>query len=149
MKMRMSAVVACTAGLVWPAGVVHAAPGDPVAGAEVGLEQDPGPGDTVLIGTTASDGTVTFSGLKPGRYRVMVIDRSQLKVPVRLAISGAETAAPVVSQPISEGQAGSKAYALGRDGKWVVTEVGGPNPQPGVAANVTAGTTQVKVESTR
>jgi hypothetical protein len=149
MKMRMATVVACVAGLAWPAGLVHAAPGDPVSGAEVGLEQDPGPGDTVLIGTTDREGSVTFSGLKPGRYRVMVIDRAQLKVPVRLTISGAATAAPVVSQPISEGQAGSKAYALGRDGKWVLTEVGGPNPQPGVTANVTAGTIKVKVESTR
>jgi hypothetical protein len=149
MKKLLTTVAACIAGLFIGAVSLHAAPGDPVAGAEVGLEQDPGPGDTVLIGTTDRDGNVSFTGLKPGRYRVMVIDRSQLKVPVRLTVSGPATAAPVISRPISEGQAGSKAYALGTDGKWVLTEVGGSNPQPGVAANVTSGTIKVKVESTR
>lgn len=149
MKMPIAAVVVSLASLAWPSGPGHAAPGDPVAGADVGLEQDSGPGDAVFIGTTDRDGSVTFANLKPGRYRVVVIDRAQLKVPVRLTVSGAPTAAALVSEPISEGQPGSKAYALGKDGKWVVTEVGGPNAPAGTTANVTSGTIKVKVETTR
>ncbi len=149
MKMLIAAVGACLASLVWPAGPIHAAPGDPVAGAEVGLEQESGPGDAVFIGTTDREGSVTFANLKPGRYRVAVVDRAQLKVPVRLTISGAPTALPLVSEPIAEGQPGSKAYALGKDGKWVLTEVGGPTPLAGTTANVTAGSIKVKVETTR
>ena len=88
----------------------------------------------------------SLSDLKPGRYRVVLTDKSKLTVPARVTISGT-AAAPLVSEPIAEGQYGSKAYALGPDGKWILTEVGAPNPQSGGAA--APGTIKVKVESTR
>ena len=102
----------------------------------------------VAKATTDREGNVSFSNLKPGRYRVVLIDRSKLKIPARVTISGT-AAAPLVSEPIAEGQPGSKAYALGKDGRWILTEVGAPSTQPGGASKVVPGTIKVKVESIR
>ena len=97
----------------------------PIAGTEVGLEHDPS-NEIVAKATTDREGNVTFGNLKPGRYRVVLTDKSKLTVPARVTISGT-AAAPRVSEPIAEGQYGSKAYALGPDDKWILTEVGAPS----------------------
>ena len=146
MKMFVALIASCAAGLVWTAAHAQTA-AKPVAGTEVGLEHDPS-NEMVAKGTTDREGNVTFSSLKPGRYRVVLTDKSKLTVPARVTISGT-AAAPIVSEPIPEGQYGSKAYALGKDGRWVLTEVGAPGPQSGGAANVAPGTIKVKVESIR
>ncbi|MDP1751176.1 MAG: SpaA isopeptide-forming pilin-related protein [Reyranella sp.] len=146
MKLFAGFIAACTAGLIWTA--THAqTTAKPIADTEVGLEHDPS-NEMVAKGTTDREGNVTFSNLKPGRYRVVLTDRSKLKVPARVTISGT-AAAPLVSEPIAEGQYGSKAYALGPDGKWILTEVGAPSTPSGGAANVVPGTIKVKVESIR
>jgi hypothetical protein len=146
MKMLVALIAACTASLVWT--TAHAQTMiKPIAGTEVGLEHDPS-NEMVAKATTDPEGNVAFSNLKPGRYRVVLTDKSKLTVPARVTISGT-AAAPRVSEPIAEGQYGSKAYALGPDGKWILTEVGAPNPQAGGATNVVPGTIKVKVESTR
>ena len=144
MKIFVALIATCAAGLAWTAAHAQTA-AKPVAGTEVGLEHDPS-NEMVAKGTTDRDGNVTFSNLKPGHYRVVLTDKSKLAVPTRVAISG-PAAAPVVSEPIAEGQYGSKAYALGKDGRWVLTEVGVPSPQSGGAANTVPGTIKVKVES--
>jgi hypothetical protein len=146
MKMFIALVAACTAALVWTTAYAQTTV-KPIAGTEVGLEHDPS-NEMVAKGTTDTEGNVTFSNLKPGRYRVVLTDKSKPKVPARVTISGT-AAAPRVSEPIAEGQYGSKAYALGPDGKWILTEVGAPGAQSGGAANVVPGTIKVKVESTR
>jgi hypothetical protein len=140
MKMFVALVAACTAGLVWTAAHAQTT-AKPIAGTEVGLEHDPS-SEMVAKAMTDPEGNVTFSNLKPGRYRVVLTDKSKLTVPARLTISGT-AAAPRVSEPIAEGQYGSKAYALGPDGKWILTEVGAPGAQSGGA------TIKVKVESAR
>ncbi len=146
MKMFAGLIAACAAGLIWTAAHAQTA-AKPIAGTEVGLEHDPS-NEMIAKGTTDGEGNVTFSNLKPGRYRVVLTDKSKLKVPTRVTIS-ATAAAPRVSEPIAEGQYGSKAYALGPDGKWILTEIGAPSTPSGGAANVVPGTIKVKVESTR
>jgi hypothetical protein len=146
MKMFAGLIAACTAGLIWTAADAQTTV-KPIAGTEVGLEHDPS-NEMVAKGTTDPEGNVTFSNLKPGRYRVVLTGKSKLTVPARLTISGT-AAGPRVSQPIAEGQFGSKAYALGPDGKWILTEVGAPSPQSGGAVNAVPGTIKVKVESAR
>jgi hypothetical protein len=146
MKTFVALIAAYAAGLVWVTAHAQTTV-KPVAGAEVGLEHDPS-NEMVAKGTTDPEGSVTFSNLKPGRYRVVLTGKSKLTVPARITISGT-TAAPRVSEPIAEGQYGSKAYALGPDGKWILTEVGAPSTSSGGAANVVPGTIKVKVESTR
>lgn len=146
MKMFAGLIAACTAGLIWTA--THAQTTvQPIADTEVGLEHDPS-NEMVAKGKTDGEGNVTFSNLKPGRYRVVLTDKSKLKVPTRVTIGGT-AAAPRVSEPIAEGQYGSKAYALGPDGKWILTEVGAPSTPPAGAANAVTGTIKVKVESAR
>jgi hypothetical protein len=146
MKMLVALVAACTAGLVWTAAHAQTTV-KPIAGTEVGLEHDPS-NEMVAKGMTDPEGNVTFSNLKPGRYRVVLTDKSKLTVPARVTISGT-SAAPRIAEPIAEGQYGSKAYALGPDGKWILTEVGAPSPPSGGATNAAPGTIKVKVESTR
>jgi|GEM_PF-4461571 len=146
MKMFVALIATYAAGLVWTAAHAQTTV-KPIAGTEVGLEHDPS-NEMVAKGTTDSEGNVTFSNLKPGRYRVALTDKSKLKVPARVTISGT-AAAPLVSEPIAEGQYGSKAYALGRDGKWILTEVGAPGAPSGGATNAVPGTIKVKVESAR
>ena len=146
MKMFAGLIAACTAGLIWTATQAQTT-AKPIADTEVGLEHDPS-NEMVAKGKTDSEGNVTFSNLKAGRYRVVLTDKSKLKVPTRVTISGT-AAAPRVSEPIAEGQYGSKAYALGPDGKWILTEVGAPGAPSGAAASVVPGTIKVKVESTR
>ena len=146
MKMFVAVVAACTASLLWT--TVHAQTTvKPIAGTEVGLEHDPS-NEMVAKATTDPEGNVTFSNLKPGRYRVVLTGKSKLTAPARITISGT-AAAPRVSEPIAEGQYGSKAYALGPDGKWILTEVGAPSAQSGGATNAVPGTIKVKVESGR
>ena len=146
MKMFFAVIAACAAGLLW--APAHAqTPAKPVAGTEVGLEHAPS-NEMVAKATTDPEGNVTFSNLKPGRYRVVLTGKSKLAAPARITISGT-AAAPRVSEPIAEGQYGSKAYALGPDGKWILTEVGAPSTPSGGAANVVPGTIKVKVESAR
>ena len=146
MKMIACLIAACAAGLISTA--THAqTTAKPIADTEVGLEHDPS-NEMVAKGKTDSEGNVTFSNLKPGRYRVVLTDKSKLTVPTRVTITGT-AAAPRVSEPIAEGQYGSKAYALGPDGKWILTEVGAPTPPSGGAVNVVPGTIKVKVEGTR
>ena len=145
MKKLVAVVVACTAGLLWTTAHAQTTV-KPIAGTEVGLEHDPS-NEMVAKATTDPEGNVVFSNLKPGRYRVVLTGKSKLTAPARITISGT-AAAPRVSAPIAEGQYGSKAYALGPDGKWILTEVGAPTP-PGGATGVVPGTIKVKVESTR
>ena len=145
MKMFAGFIAACAAGLIWTAANAQTT-AKPIADTEVGLEHDPS-NEMVAKGKTDSEGNVTFSNLKPGGYRVVLTDKSKLKVPTRVTISGT-AAAPLVSEPIAEGQYGSKAYALGPDGKWILTEVGAPSTQSAGVANVAPGTIKVKVEST-
>jgi len=146
MKMFVAVVAACAAGLVWTAAHAQTT-AKPIAGTEVGLEHDPS-NEMVAKSTTDPDGNVTFSNLKPGRYRVVLTGKSKLTAPARITISGT-AAASSVSEPIAEGQYGSKAYALGPDGKWILTEVGAPSTPSGGAANLVPGTIKVKVESAR
>ncbi len=146
MKMFVVVIAACATALAWTATTAQTTV-KPIAGTEVGLEHDPS-SEMVAKGTTDREGNVTFSNLKPGRYRVVLTDNSKLKVPVRITIT-ATTAAPMVSEPIAEGQPGSKAYALGKDGRWILTEIGAPNPQAGTAAKAGSDSIKVKVESTR
>jgi hypothetical protein len=146
MKMLVALIAACAAGLVWTTAHAQTTV-KPLAGTEVGLEHDPS-NEMVAKGTTDPEGNVTFSNLKPGHYRVVLTGKSKLTVPARVTISGTP-AAPRVSEPIAEGQYGSKAYALGPDGKWILTEVGAPSVQSGGATNVVPGTIKVKVESAR
>lgn len=146
MKMFAGLIAACAAGLIWTAAHAQTAV-KPIADTEVGLEHDPS-NEMVAKGKTDGEGNITFSNLKPGRYRIVLTDKSNLKVPMRVTITGT-AAAPRVSEPIAEGQYGSKAYALGLDGKWILTEVGAPSTGAGGAANVVPGTIKVKVESTR
>ena len=146
MKMFAGLIAACAAGLIWTA--THAqTTAKPIADTEVGLEHDPS-NEMVAKAKTDGEGNVTFSNLKPGRYRVVLTDKSKLTVPARVTITGT-AAAPRVSEPIAEGQYGSRAYALGPDGKWILTEVGAPPPPSAGAANVVPGTIKVKVEGTR
>ena len=146
MKMFAGLIAACAAGLIWTA--THAqTTAKPIVDMEVGLEHDPS-NEMVAKAKTDGEGNVTFSNLKPGRYRVVLTDKSKLTVPARVTITGT-AAAPRVSEPIAEGQYGSKAYALGPDGKWILTEVGAPTPPSGGAVNVVPGTIKVKVEGTR
>lgn len=147
MKILVAVVSACAASLVWTTAPAYAGPGDPIPGVGVGLEGDP-EGVAVAKGATDREGSITFSNLKPGRYRVVLTDKSKLKVPVRVTISGT-AAAPQVSEPIAEGQPGSKAYALGKDGRWILTEVGAPSTQSGAAAKASPGTIKVKVAAAR
>ncbi len=146
MKMFAGLIAACTAGLIWTAAHAQTT-AKPIADTEVGLEHDPS-NEMVAKAKTDGEGNVTFSNLKPGRYRVVLTDKSKLKVPTRVTISGT-AAAPRVSESIAEGQYGSKAYALGPDGKWILTEVGAPSAPSGSATPVAPGMIKVKVESIR
>ena len=100
MKIFVALIATCAAGLIWTAAHAQTA-AKPVAGTEVGLEHDPS-NEMVAKGTTDREGNVTFSNLKPGRYRVVLTDKSKLTVPTRVTISGT-AAAPVVSEPIRGG----------------------------------------------
>lgn len=147
MKMFAAVIIACAATLAWTTAPAYAGPGDPIPGVGVGLEGDP-EGVAVAKGVTDREGNVTFNNLKPGRYRVVLTDRLKLKVPVRVTIT-ATTTAPMVSEPIAEGQPGSKSYALGKDGRWILTEIGTPSPQVGAAIKARSDSIKVRVESTR
>ncbi len=145
MKMFFAAAAVCVAALLSVAAPVWATVTS-IPGTSVGLDHEP-EFTLAVKGETDRNGTVSFTGLKPGRYAVVLIDPSKLKVPAVVTVTGGSAKA-LVSEPIAEGKPGSKAYVLGKDGHRLVIEIAAPRadaagkPAPG-------GTITVKVETVR